>query len=317
MKKMFFIAILCITVAALIWMTFLYMMFYRKPAAPQVPENAILSAENSIQVGKELLSSVEFPIPYFGKTTDIIVAPGKHAVISGMPKKKCIKHKVFERIEKITIPLRMISPGVTDDAEFSFTTSIFGKKFKHTVKIPEFKTSEPSPQNIETLQLASKEIITPPDNVVQRILVIASVLVVTAVFLIVLYLVKFRKKNTALSDWEKAREELSRLKSDVAESRITPENGFIRLTDLVRGYLEKRFGLPATRRTTPEFIEDISKNGDFLPDDRKPFLRNFLESADQVKFAMAHPEKELLSNALVNAESLVDATRPPEEEKNV
>ena len=132
-----------------------------------------------------------------------------------------------------------------------------------------------------------------------------------------LYLTKFRKKHTALSDWEKTRQELSRLKSDITESRITPENGFIRLTDLVRSYLEKRFGLPATRRTTPEFIEDISRNGDFVPDDRKPFLRNFLEAADQVKFAMAHPEKELLNKALVNAESLIDATRPPEEEKNV
>ena len=73
--------------------------------------------------------------------------------------------------------------------------------------------------------------------------------------------------------------------------------------------------MPATRRTTPEFIEDISRNGDFVPENSKPFLRNFLEAADRVKFAMAYPEKELLNQALVNAESLIDSTRPAEESK--
>ena len=124
MKKIFFIAIICSVFAALIWMAFGYTMFYRKPEAPQVSETAVLSTENTIPVGEKLLCSVDFTIPYFCKVTDISVSVGKHAVISGIPEKKCIKCKAFCKTEKITIPLRMISPGVTDDAAFSFTTSI-------------------------------------------------------------------------------------------------------------------------------------------------------------------------------------------------
>lgn len=317
MKKIFYIIFSCIILLFILWLGAEYMMFCRKPAEPQIPDTAVLSSENTVPIGEQLFCSVSFSLPYAGKCRDISVNPGKHAAASGSPEISTVKYGLFSAEKKITVALRTISPGTENDAGLSFQTTIGGKTFSHTVKIPEFKTAEPAEQNIEVLQLASPEKIVPESRLLRNVLAVAGVLAAAAALLTILYLTKFRKKHTALSDWEKTRQELSRLKSDITESRITPENGFIRLTDLVRSYLEKRFGLPATRRTTPEFIEDISRNGDFVPDDRKPFLRNFLEAADQVKFAMAHPEKELLNKALVNAESLIDATRPPEEEKNV
>ena len=317
MKKIFYISFSCIILLVVLWLGAEYMMFCRKPAEPQVPDTAVLSSENTVPIGEQLVCSVDFSLPYFGTCKDFSIIPGKHAVASGIPKIHNVKYGLFSATKRLIVPLRMISPGTENDAELSFQTSVGGKTFIHKVKIPEFKTAEPTEQNIEELQLAAPEKIVPESHLLRNTLIVAGVLIVTAAFLLILYLTKFRKRNIALSDWEKTRQELCRLKTDINESRITPENGFIRLTDLVRGYLEKRFGLPATRRTTPEFIEDISRNGDFVPDDRKPFLRKFLEAADQVKFAMAYPEKELLNKALANAESLIDATRPPEEEKNV
>ena len=315
MKKILYILLAVFAVLVVAWLTAEYMMFHRDPTAPEITDTAVLSGESTVPVGGMLLCHTDVALPWFSKIEDISVESGKHAVSSGYPVTKTIKYGVFSVVKRVSVKLRALSPGETQDASFSFATVIGGRRFFHKVSIPKFGVAEPTVQIINNLQLAAKEEIIPDRHILRNTLIIAGVLLAAAILLTVLYFTRFRKKNTVMSEWEKTRQELSRLKSDVTESRITPENGFIRLTDLVRAYLEKRFGLPATRRTTPEFIEDISRNGNFIPDDRKPFLRNFLEAADQVKFAMAYPEKELLNKALSNAEALVDATRPTEEIK--
>lgn len=68
-----------------------------------------------------------------------------------------------------------------------------------------------------------------------------------------------------------------------------PENGraerFITLlTLLVRRYLERQFSLPARRRTTPEFLQQLEACP-LLTLEEKRFLGSFLEQCDAVKFA--------------------------------
>ena len=161
----------------------------------------------------------------------------------------------------------------------------------------------------------SKEEIKAQGTLLRNSVIIITALLAAALLLTILYVWKFKKRETPASEWQKARDELSRLRADITDERITPEKGFIRLTDLVRSYLERRFGLPATRHTTQEFIEDISRNGNFLPEAQKPFLRNFLAAADQVKFALARAEKESIIRAADDAGALYDATRPQAEEE--
>src|SRR5262249_42701292 len=56
------------------------------------------------------------------------------------------------------------------------------------------------------------------------------------------------------------------------------------LTLLVRQYLERQYALPARRRTTSEFLEQLARISS-LGSEQKHFLASFLEQSEQVKFA--------------------------------
>jgi hypothetical protein len=79
-----------------------------------------------------------------------------------------------------------------------------------------------------------------------------------------------------------------------------PEKGKIErfhtlLANVVRRYLEKKFQLPARRRTTPEFL-DVLQSAQKLSEPQRAFLRGFLQSCDLAKFArVGASEKECLA----------------------
>ena len=60
----------------------------------------------------------------------------------------------------------------------------------------------------------------------------------------------------------------------------------IRACDILRGYCEARFGLPASRQTSPEFLADMRDHPEFAPEERSALAR-FLEKCDAVKFGRA------------------------------
>jgi hypothetical protein len=61
-----------------------------------------------------------------------------------------------------------------------------------------------------------------------------------------------------------------------------------RLSDIVRRYLELRFGLRAPEQTTAEFLQEMRGCTHLLPDQQSA-LRDFLERCDLVKFARVIP----------------------------
>ena len=286
----------------------------RKAEMPQVPGEVTLGKVNQFAIGETLPCSIEFKLPFCGKVTDIKVETSKHCVLSGSPTVKNIKYGFASTVKKLEFSLMAVSPGATSDGKLDFKITLPRKTQNFSVKIPLFTVSEPTVSEVKTLQLANEEKILIAGSNYKTVIAVVLVVLLAAAMLIVLYFTCFRKRQKQLSEWEKTRGELLRLKSDVEEERITPASGFIRLTDLVRSYLEKRFGLPATRRTTPEFLEDISGNSGFFPERNKPFLKNFLNAADRVKFAKETPDRQLLSRALNEAVLLVEATRPEESE---
>ena len=74
------------------------------------------------------------------------------------------------------------------------------------------------------------------------------------------------------------------------------------LSDVVRRYLMERFDLPATRRTTAEFLETVARTGR-LSAEQQALLRDFLERCDLAKFAPvgASPEEGREAAALARA----------------
>ena len=80
----------------------------------------------------------------------------------------------------------------------------------------------------------------------------------------------------------------------------------------MRHYLEKRFHLPATRRTTAEFLGNLQNAASPLNGRSREFLHIFMQAADLVKFARAAADTAMLADAAARAEELVKSTIPAE-----
>ncbi len=86
---------------------------------------------------------------------------------------------------------------------------------------------------------------------------------------------------------------------------------FLRLSDIVRRYVEDRFGLRAPEQTTEEFLAAMAA-GAAIRASHQRLLRGFLEQADLVKFANAVPAREGVEGAVEAARNFVRQTVPDE-----
>ena len=314
-KQIFVLSILALLLCAAVWGTLF--AFKCRSFQAEFPAEAEVNVTSPVPTGGTVLCSAAIELPWFSQVEVSHVNAGDCAVASGTPETAVSDRGAFLRKSSVTVELRAVEPGTVKNAAFTLKVKTPGKQAaEYTCRIPEFQISEPAGKNISDLQLAEKE--TPPKHKTfwKYAAAIIAVHIAGALILGAIWYFKLRRKSRQLSEWEKARRDLELLRGDIEEKRITPENGFIRLTDLVRRYLERRFGLPATRRTTQEFLENFSDTAaEKIPVNSKPFLKNFLSAADQVKFARASADVSLLSKAAADALQLIDSTRPAEEEK--
>jgi len=119
-------------------------------------------------------------------------------------------------------------------------------------------------------------------------LMIAGILACLLVIALVAYFALPNSKPKAvlpLLPKEAARKQLEALKQ-----RIQIENGYafsIKISDLLRSFIEQQFGIKAVRQTTNEFLIEASKNSHFdLAQQER--LRHFLLTCDSIKFAQAN-----------------------------
>ena len=85
---------------------------------------------------------------------------------------------------------------------------------------------------------------------------------------------------------------------------------YIALAEIVRRYLEGRFGIDTFERTTSEILDLLQ--ADRLPVRITTTLAGFLSACDLVKFARFQPEAEATRATVARAYRLVDETRPAE-----
>ena len=87
---------------------------------------------------------------------------------------------------------------------------------------------------------------------------------------------------------------------------------YIRLSDIVRHYIEGCFGLRAPEQTTQEFLTSISGSS-LIRKGHQKLLRSFLNQADMVKFAEVVPDGEESNSALDAARQFITQTISAEE----
>jgi len=85
------------------------------------------------------------------------------------------------------------------------------------------------------------------------------------------------------------------------------------LSDILRRYIEERFGLRAPERTTEEFMTDLAAT-DLLGLEHKKLLRDFLHHCDLVKFAKYAPVQEEIERATCACQAFIDETEPAQQE---
>lgn len=88
----------------------------------------------------------------------------------------------------------------------------------------------------------------------------------------------------------------------------------VELSFILRRYIEDRFDIQAPEQTTEEFLETVEQSAPWSETEQAGLSR-FFSVADQIKYAAARPEREVLEDLLSAVRSFVDATaesRPAE-----
>ncbi len=101
---------------------------------------------------------------------------------------------------------------------------------------------------------------------------------------------------------------------DALERDALPASGqvhlfYVRLADIVRGYVETRFGIRAPELTTPEFLREARRSA-AIAGGHQEQLAGFLRGADMVKFAGVKPDGGECAASLALARRFVNESRP-------
>jgi len=138
---------------------------------------------------------------------------------------------------------------------------------------------------------------------------IAALLFVLALAIVIWRLIgrKPARADATLAPHAWALQELERLTGEQLPERGAFEPFYVRVSGIVREYLERGFGLMAPERTTDEFLRDAARSRS-LSESQRESLGVFLRAADMVKFARYQPTLEDCRGAISSARQFVEQT---------
>jgi len=170
----------------------------------------------------------------------------------------------------------------------------------------------------EAPNLASLQPMEPPRPVPQSPALGWIAAVGAAGVLAVLALLIRRRKRRPVEPRRQTPEEvahaaLAQLLAEDLPARGLVKEFYVRLTGIVRQYVEDTTGIRAPEQTTEEFLRDI-REGAVFPPDRSVRLADFLESADLVKYGAQVPEAGQIDQAIARAREFVNLAPAPEPE---
>jgi hypothetical protein len=120
-----------------------------------------------------------------------------------------------------------------------------------------------------------------------------------------------RRRPRALLPFEAALQRLEEIRP-----LMQPESArefSIAVTDIVRSYIEQRFDVTATHRTTEEFLHDLLASSNPSLARHRGLLAEFLQQCDLVKFAGMSLSRQSMESLQQSARAFVLETAKPEE----
>ena len=290
---------------------------YIKAAPAVIPESAEVFPAEKIVPGAEnsCTFDVMLPADTIVKSAEIfrngsLLSAGK-AEFAGW---------YFNKMKwRISGKFRIFEPGKTNGLNVTVRTEkFFGKNPpEFQVKLPEMECAVP--ENIQSgakLHLAPVPLANELDGIEKSFAepfyknrIFYAVLAIIFI-LCALAVIFFKRKNneSSLPLDQRTLREIEQICAMVRAKKIRVESGFAALSDVVRSYLEERSGLPATRRTTVEFLHELAADPDFLSAGERIYLTGFLNNADLIKFAGVTSQPGMLDSAAAEAGKLVRST---------
>ncbi|MDE6265846.1 MAG: cell wall anchor protein [Muribaculaceae bacterium] len=118
----------------------------------------------------------------------------------------------------------------------------------------------------------------------------------------------FRTPEPVLSPYEVAMRDLNILKEKNLWASGNEKEYYTDLTDILRIYLQNRFGINAMEMTTSQIVSELNRNEETRLPNR--LMKQILEIADFVKFAKQRPLAEDNNRSFQYAVQFVEDTRP-------
>jgi hypothetical protein len=164
--------------------------------------------------------------------------------------------------------------------------------------------------------LANLEPMVPPQPVPQTSTIGWLVGLGAAVVLAIVSVVALRRrKRRPIEPRRKTPEEIAQAALALLLAANLPSRGlvkefYLRLTGIVRQYVEDTTGIRAPEQTTEEFLRDMRSRAAFPPE-RSAQLAEFLEAADLIKYAGQQPEAGQTDQAIARAHEFVNLKPSP------
>lgn len=120
---------------------------------------------------------------------------------------------------------------------------------------------------------------------------------------VILLFIPRRKKEDAIPAAQPRQTALARLES-IQQQRPDADTLYTQLTTTIREYLENAYQVKARTQTTEEFLNSMALHPFFDADTRQD-LKNFMQTADEVKFGKYQPTESELASALAATRKLL------------
>jgi hypothetical protein len=276
--------------------------------AEVAPAKARLSDQPKLTLRIETTGAVQLQKPEFGKAIGDFLVRDFHERLPRVENGREILEQVYTleptRTGRLSIdPIRI---GFNDTRRWSETSP-------HAVETEALTVEITSVVESDTPSLADLRPLAGPVEVPEPRRLNAWWLAVPVAVLVAVggwFWSRRRRKpaeERALSPQELARIELERLLAEGLAQRDV-KLFYVELTGLVRRYIERTTGIRAPEQTTEEFLREIAGRQTFPPDETRR-LRQFLESADLVKFAAHQPRTEDVDQSVQRAMRFIGLER--------
>jgi len=284
----------------------------------ELPGLAAWFPEGKLPLGADGKAVLQFTLPLWCRIAKHTVTPGTGLVQSG-PVQFQYRWRWNKRIWLVTVPFRAYRTGTIPPGKLELLFAARKSKelpVRFETTIPDCTVTDSDIPQGDDLALAG-EVAPAPRKLSRHWLWL--LLLIPVVYLLGRFL-RREKPQLPPPPWVTAKLALEALKWSIQKGETPPETAYFQLTDLVRNYLEVRLHIPASTRTTPEFLSEMEGSGETpspLPEEYRPFLREFLSAADLVKFAKMEPDRTMLNEAITRAEELVDKTGAEAQQEEV